>query len=81
MTDWWMQYAASPEFPKLKGNAYRVRAQVDILMPGSRSFLDMNHTPDGTLLATYKKENGITLGEMQLAAKHILKCVMELKKL
>ena len=81
LTDWWMQYAPSPEFPRLKGNAYRVRAQVDVLMPGSRSFLDRRRTPDGTLLATYKKEGGITLGEMQLVAKHVLMCVIDLKKL
>ena len=81
LTDWWMQYASSPEFPKLKGNAYRVRGQVDILMPGSRSLVDQKRTPDGTLLATYKKDGGITLGELQLMATHVLRCVMALKKL
>ena len=81
LTDWWMQYASSPEFPKMKGNAYRVRAQVDVLMPGSRTILDVDHRPDGTLLATYKKEDGITLGEMQEVARHVLNCVMALKKL
>ena len=81
ITDWWMQYAPSPEFPRLKGNAYRVRARVDVLMPGSRSFVDKRRTPDGTLLATYKKKDGITLGEMQLAAKNVLRCVMDLKEL
>ena len=79
MTDWWMQYAPSPEFPKLKGNGYRVRARVDLLMPGSRTFLDKKRSPDGTLLATYKKPEGITLGEMQLAAKNVLRCALELK--
>jgi len=81
MTDWWMQYAASPEFPKLSGNAYRVRSGVDLLMPGGRSFHDKTNRPDGTLLATYGKKGGITLGEMQETAKNVLRCVMELKKL
>ena len=81
LTDWWMQYASSPEFPKLKGNAYRVRAGVDVLMPGSRHFVDRIQKPDGTLLATYKKEGGITLGELQQTAKHVLKVILELKKL
>ena len=81
MTDWWMRYASSPEFPKLKGNAYRVRAGVDVLMPGSRHFVDPKRTPDGTLLATCRKEGGITLGELQQTAKHVLECVMKLKKL
>ncbi len=31
ITDWWMQKSKSPEFPKLQNNAYRVRAQVDVL--------------------------------------------------
>jgi len=81
MTDWWMQYAPSPEFPKLTGNAYRVRSGVDLLMPGSRSFADKRRKPDGTLLSTYGKQNGITLGEIQETAKHVLSCVMALKQL
>lgn len=80
ITDWWMQYAPSPEFPKLTGNGYRVRSGVNVLMPGSRSFPDRIKKPDGTLLATYKQKDGITLGEMQRNAKYVLQCVMELKK-
>ena len=81
ITDWWMRYAPSPEFPKLTGNAYRVRSRVDVLMPGARSFMDKSRKSDGTLLATYGKEDGITLGEMQEAAKNVLRCVMDLKEL
>jgi len=81
ITDWWMQYAPSPEFPKLTGNAYRVRARVDVLMPGGKNFFDKSMKPDKTLLASYGKEDGITLGEMQEAAKNVLRCVMDLKEL
>lgn len=81
MTDWWMRYAASPEFPRLRGNAYRVRARVDLLMPGSRSVGDKRRKTDGTLLATYGRSDGITLGEMQEAARNVLKCVLSIKKL
>ncbi len=81
ITDWWMQYAPSPEFPKLKSNAYRVRARVDVLMPGGKGFMDKSMKPDGTLLATYGKEDGITLGEMQEVAKNVLRCVMAVKDL
>ncbi len=81
LTDWWMQYAVSPEFPKLKGNAYRVRAGVDVLMPGSRNILDQKRSSDGTLLASYKKEGGITLGELQQTARHVLELILSLKKL
>ena len=35
LTDWWMQHDASPEFPALRDDAYRIRAGVDLLMPGS----------------------------------------------
>ena len=34
ITDWWMQPAVDPDFPDVSNNAYRVRAQVDVLMPG-----------------------------------------------
>ncbi len=80
ITDWWMQPSHSPEFPAMRDNAYRVRAQVDVLMPGSRR-ASLRRTPDGTLLKTYGKENGITLGEMQRCAVHVLRCVMDLKEL
>ncbi len=79
LTDWWMQRSRSPEFPKLRDQAYRVRAQVDVLMPGGNR--TPRHKPDGTLLKTYGKKDGITLGEMQLCAKHVLCCVMDLKEL
>lgn len=81
ITDWWMQYAPSPEFPKLTGNAYRVRSGVDVLMPGGRFYADKRRKPDGTLLATYGKSGGITLGEMQQTAKNVLRCVLALKEL
>ena len=80
MTDWWMQPSRSQEFPQMRDNAYRVRARVDVLMPGSRR-LDLLKKPDGTLLATYGRKDGITLGEMQLCAKNVLRCVMDLKEL
>ena len=80
ITDWWMRYAPSPEFPKLSGNAYRVRSGVDVLMPGSRFHADRRRKPDGTLLESYGEEDGITLGELQSCAEHVLQCVLELKE-
>lgn len=71
MTDWWMRSSRSPEFPSMRDNAYRVRAQVDILMPGGKQ-LERRFKPDGTLLETYGKPEGITLGEMQRTAKNVL---------
>ena len=75
MTDWWMRSQKSPEFPKLKDNAYRVRAQVDVLMPGGKRV--GKQKPDKTLLKTYGKKDGITLGEMQRTAKNVLRFCMQ----
>ena len=80
MTDWWMRYAPSPEFPEISGNAYRVRAQVDVLMPGARTSISKTAEPDGTLLETYGRENGITLGEMQRSAKNVLGFILNSNK-
>ncbi len=77
ITDWWMQYAQSPEFPNIKDNAYRVRAGVDVLMPGGKR--TGRKKPDGTLLKTYGKPDGILLGEMQRTAEKVLRLVIKLK--
>lgn len=75
MTDWWMRSQKSPEFPNLCDNAYRVRAQVDVLMPGGKRV--GKQKPDKTLLKTYGKKDGITLGEMQRTAKNVLRFCMQ----
>ena len=71
MTDWWMRSASSPEFPKLKDQAYRVRAGVDVLMPGGGR--SGKRKPDGTLLKTLGEKDGITLNELQQTALHVLR--------
>ena len=78
ITDWWMRSANSHEFPQMRDNAYRVRAGVDVLMPGGKR--SGRKKPDGTLLETYKKENGITLGELQRTAKNVLTLCLKLDK-
>lgn len=75
MTDWWMRLSASPEFPLLKDNAYRVRAQVDVLMPGNIGHKEREYQSDGSLLATLSKEDGMTRGELQRTAKNVLRFV------
>ena len=77
MTDWWMQPSADPDFPALWNDAYRLRAQVDVLMPGSNAFGDP--TMDPSALESLKKEKGLTLGEMQRSAKNVLKLCARLK--
>ena len=80
ITDWWMQHAASPEFPKLKDNAYRVRAGVDVLMPGDWKRHAHRYRSDGTLLDTLGQSEGITLAELQRTAMRVLRLVLKLKK-
>ena len=77
MTDWWMKSQKSPEFENVSDQAYRVRAQVDVLMPGGDRIT--NGKPDGTLLKSYGKPLGITLGEMQRSAMNVLRLVMDIK--
>lgn len=79
MTDWWMQKSASPEFPKLRDNAYRVRAQVDVLMPGDMGHMAKKYKSDGSLCKTLGQSDGITRGELQRTAKNVLKLILRLK--
>ncbi len=79
MTDWWMRYAPSPEFPELRDNGYRVRAQVDVLMPGAKTAISKSAPNDGSLLATLGKPDGITLGELQRTAKNVLRMTLRTK--
>ena len=79
MTDWWMQRSTSPEFPKIRDNAYRVRAQVDVLMPGNMSHTAKKYRSDGTLLKTLNQPGGITRGELQRTAATVLKLILKTK--
>lgn len=78
MTDWWMQRAKSPEFPLLRDNAYRVRAQVDVLMPGSMTHVEKRYRSDGTLLPSLEKNGGITRAELRRGARNVLMLCLRL---
>lgn len=80
MTDWWMQKASSPEFPKIRDNAYRVRAQVDVFMPGDFRRNARRYKSDGSLLKTLGKKDGITIGELQRTAENVLNLILKLGK-
>ncbi len=75
MTDWWMRPSKSPEFPEMCDQAYRVRAGVNVLMPGGDRVT--NGKPDGTLLKTYGQKDGITLYELQRNASFVRKHCMK----
>ena len=66
ITDWWMRPARSPEFPELRNNAYRIRAGVDVLMPGS-----MSH-----VLTLRSRPSGISRAELQRSARRVLSLLL-----
>ena len=74
MTDWWMQCGASPDNDHIYDNAYRIQAQVDVLMPGVGP---NGGTADRSLLDSYETHKGISLGEMQRSAVNILNYIMK----
>ena len=80
ITDWWMQKSRSPEFPRLRNNAYRVRAQVDVLMPGDIGHLAKQYKSDGSLLETLGQTESITRAELQRTAKNVLRLALRLNK-
>jgi beta-glucosidase len=63
----------------MENQAYRVRAGVNVLMPGGGR--TGKREPDGTLMASLGKEGGITTGEMQKNAADVLRMIINLQKL
>lgn len=72
VTDWWMKRASCPEFPKVRDNAYRVRAQVDVLMPGNWGHLRKRQHFDRAQLRTVGQDDGLTRAELQRSAYNVL---------
>ena len=71
-TDWWMVNEKSPEFEGVKSNAYRVRSQVDVFMPGGDRLFGKGNK--STLSAL--KKGALTRGEMQRCAKNVLNFIL-----
>ncbi|CAL4858788.1 glycoside hydrolase family 3 C-terminal domain-containing protein [Microbacterium sp. MM2322] len=80
MTDWWIEEAVDPDFPALEDNAYRVRAQVDVLMPGGvkRDAAPQAYA-DTTIVDSLAREGGLTRGELQRTARNVLGLAIALK--
>lgn len=68
ITDWWMHSAVSPEFPGLENDAYRIRAQVDVLMPGD--------VEKRTLLQSLADPQGVTRAEAQRCALNVIRFLL-----
>jgi beta-glucosidase len=73
ITDWWMRSSRSPEFPSIRDNAYRVRAQVDVLMPGGNSYAVRKYVFDKDILSTLGQPDGLTRAELQRSAMNVLR--------
>ncbi|MGV9194655.1 glycoside hydrolase family 3 protein [Microbacterium sp. MC2] len=79
VTDWWMEDAVDPDFPALENNAYRVRAQVDVLMPGGvKTAEGPRDYADDTILESLARPDGLTRGELQRTARNVLGLVLKL---
>lgn len=74
MTDWWIQSGTNPDNERIYDNAYRVQAQVDVLMPGEGP---KDGKADRSLMESYESGKGITLGEMQRCAVNVLNYVIK----
>lgn len=77
MTDWWMRMTQDPNYAAIENNAYRVRAQVDILMPGGQSF--DNGETDDSLVESLNHPEGLTLKEAHRSALNVLKLIQKIK--
>ena len=77
MTDWWMRMTQDPNYAHIENNAYRVRAQVDILMPGGQSF--DNGETDDSLVESLNHPEGLTLKEAHRSALNVLKLIQKIK--
>lgn len=75
VTDWWMQMAPDPDFPALRDSAYRVRAGVDVLMPGGREHWGTDR--EDSVVESWGEPGGITLAEMQACARRVLEFLLE----
>ena len=67
-----MQPDVSKEFPNIRNDAYRLRAGVDVLMPGELK--------DRTVISSLRDPNGLTRAEAQQAALHVVRFILKLKK-
>lgn len=74
VTDWWMRNEPDPHFPALRDSAYRVRAQVDVLMPGAAVHFGIER--DDAIMDSLARADGLTLGEMQRTAANVLRYLL-----
>ena len=70
-----MQHATDPDFPAVTDDAYRVRAQVDVFMPGGwfdHVSGEFDQVAQASLLDSLARPDGVSLGELQRTARTVL---------
>lgn len=72
VTDWWTVAEKSPDWNKLTHHGYRVRAQVDVVMPGGDR---IRGKYDGTALKGLK-DGVLTRAELQRSACNVLNFIL-----
>ena len=77
VTDWWKSALVDPNFELLTSDAYRIRSNVTVFMPGGISYGVAEG--DGSLLASYEK-GGITLAEIQHNVMTVLKLILYIEQ-
>ena len=77
VTDWWMKPSPDPDFENNFNDGYRVRAGVDVLMPGGTTHASSEG--DGSLLEAYNN-GGVTLAEIQRVAVNVLNFALEIEQ-
>lgn len=77
VTDWWMKPSLDPDFENNFNDGYRVRAGVDVLMPGGVTHFATHG--DGSLLEAYHK-GGVTLAEIQRVAVNVLRFALAIEQ-
>jgi len=78
ITDWWMKDGKSSDFENITNQAYRIRAQVDVFMPGSARVGKLKGKSDGSILSSLQS-NSLTRGELQRSAINVLNLCMKKK--
>ena len=78
MTDWWMKDGSSSDFENVTNQAYRVRAQVDVFMPGSARVGKLKGKSDGSIISSLNTKDGITRGELQRSAMNVLRTCLKI---
>jgi beta-glucosidase len=77
MTDWWMVHTKCAYFTDVRDQAYRVRAQVDVFMPGAEKKGRYKGRVDGSIADALRSKEGITRAEVQRCAKNVLRLSMK----